>query len=61
MTGTEAKPHLDPHSVPDMAAAAREALADWRKARDGTAAERRAARMLAWAVGRLDDLGGLPE
>lgn len=50
----------DAQSIDDMVTVARAALDEWRKAKGGSAAERRAARMLAWAVGPLDDLGGLP-
>jgi hypothetical protein len=51
---------IDPHSPADMAKLCREALVDWREAKGGSAAERKACRLLAWSVGRLIDLGAFP-
>jgi hypothetical protein len=50
---------LDPYSPAEMVTLARRALEAWRAAGSGTAAERKAARTLAFAVGRLDSLGAL--
>jgi hypothetical protein len=50
---------LDPYSARDMVTLARAALAEWRASRSGSAAERKVARRLAFAVGRLESLGVL--
>lgn len=47
-------------SIADMADLARLALADWRQTPAGSAAERKAGKRLAFAFGRLDDLGVIP-
>jgi hypothetical protein len=57
--GRADRSQLSAHDPVDMLQLARESLEDWRQARGGSAAERRAARLLAWSVGRLDDMGAL--
>jgi hypothetical protein len=61
MTGQQAELSGNPDSRADMVAVARAALEQWRASKSGSAAERRAARLLAWAVGRLDSLGAFDE
>ena len=49
----------DPHDPADMLIVARAALVGWRESPAGSAAERKNSRLLAFAFGRLDDLGAL--
>jgi hypothetical protein len=51
----------DANNPDDMLAMARDALQAWRESRDGSAAERKSGRRLAFAFARLDVLGVLDE
>lgn len=51
----------DYNSPADMLKLTRQSLEEWRIAPRGRAAERKAARNLAFAVGRLDTLGAFAE
>lgn len=48
---------LDLHSLPDMLTLARMSVEAWQHSRERSAAESLAARRLALAVARLDDMG----
>jgi hypothetical protein len=51
----------DANNPDDMLVMARDALRAWRGSREGSAAERKAVRCLAFAFGRLNALGVLDE